>query len=427
MYLIKGGIIVNADGRYDLDLRIEGDKIIEIAKNLQLQEGEIEIDATGLLVMPGAIDPHVHFRDPGAPQKEDFRTGTEAAVAGGVTYVMDMPNTNPPTIDLESLNQKREIAKSKSLCNFGLYVGATPDNINTLVELCEQPDVVGVKVYMGSSTGNLLVDKLEYWEKIFRIPGLQVVVHAECEECILENMEKFEGLDDPQMHSVVRNNGVAEQATRKAIELGYKYGTKLHIAHMSTREELVAVKEYKDKGYRNLTCEVCPHHLIFTVNDYEEKGLFLKVNPPVRSRSDRGSLWTEGIDFGYVDFVSTDHAPHTIEEKGLGYPKAPSGMPGVQEMTSLLLEEVHRDKLSLEKFVELRSASPARVFNLDGRGEIRVGNYADIVLIDFNRVWEIKKEDLKSRCGWSNYEGFKCRGQVLKTFVNGELVYNLEN
>jgi dihydroorotase len=422
MFLIKGGTVYSSSGKKELDIRVHGDKIVEMGRGLEA-DGEQVVDATGLLVMPGAIDPHVHFRDPGNPEKEDFRTGTEAAVSGGVTFVMDMPNTNPPVIDMESLDAKREIAKEKAVCNFGLYIGATPDNIDQLAELCSQPDVVGVKIYMGSSTGSLLVDKVEYWDQIFQIPGIQVVVHAECEGCILDNMKKFETVEDPEIHSVIRGNDVAETATRQALEIGMKYGTRLNIAHLSTSEELYAVKEYKEKGYDNLTCEVCPHHLIFNLEDYHEKGMFMRVNPPIRSKEDRKALWEDGINLGIVDMLATDHAPHTVEQKDREYKKAASGMPGVEELTPLMLEAIHRGDMTLERFVEMRCLAPARIFKLEKRGDLKEGYFADIALIDFDKEWTITAKEMKSKCGWTNYEGFKVRGKVAKTFVNGQLAY----
>jgi len=422
MLLIKGGNVVNSDGSHYVDVRVKDDKIVEIGHDLQHRDEKV-IDAVGLHVLPGAIDPHVHFRDPGHPEKEDFESGSMAALAGGVTTVFDMPNTNPPTIDMDALRQKREAAK-KAKCNVRFFVGATEDNIGNLAELCAEPDVVGVKIYMGSSTGSLLVDNVSAWEEIFEIPDIQVVVHAECEECIQSNLKKFESLEDPQMHSVVRGNDVAETATRQALEIGFKHNTRLHIAHMSTREELFAVREYKKKGYENLSCEVCTHHLIFNLDDYDVKGMFIKVNPPIRSREDRNALWEDGIALGVVDMLASDHAPHTIEQKSMDYEHAPSGMPGVQECTSLMLNQVNDDELDFQRFLELRCFNPARVFELKKRGDIKEGYFADFVLVDINEEHTFTKDVLKSRCGWSNYEGRKVKGWVKKTIVNGDLVFS---
>jgi dihydroorotase len=421
MYLIKGASVYTEKGLKDVDVRIKDDKIDEIGHNLELQFGEELVIGLHRYLLPGAIDVHVHFRDPGFPAKEDFLTGTEAALAGGVTFVCDMPNTNPTTTNREGLETKRQAAK-KAKCNVMFWLGAGYDNLEEIKELIKEPDVIGVKAYLGSSTGPLLFDNEEYWDDLFSIPGIQVAVHAEKESIIKANTEKFAGIEDPEIHSVIRGNEAAEAATRRACEVGFKYNTKLHIAHMSTNEELHVIKEYKEKGYTNLTCEVCPHHLLFHTGDYHTFGNFLKVNPPVRSKSDRRGLWEDGIALGLVDIFATDHAPHTIEEKSKIYHEAPSGMPGVQECTQLLLNSVELGKISLDQFVEMRSSKPAQLFGLENRGVIKEGNFADLMLVDLSADYEIKLQDLKSRCGWSNYVGRTGKGVIEKVWCNGKVV-----
>jgi len=422
MYLIKGAQVYTENGIKKLDVRIKDDKIFEIGHDLELnsKSGEIEVLVYGKYLLPGAIDVHVHFRDPGNPEKEDFKTGTEAALAGGVTFICDMPNTNPPTINMAGLMAKREAAK-KAKCNVKFWLGATYDNLDEIQELLKEPDVIGVKAYLGSSTGNLLFDNEDYWDQLFAIPGIQVAVHAEKEAIIQENNLKFKDIEDPEIHSVIRSNDAAEAATRRACEIGFKYNTKLHIAHMSASEELFVIKEYKEKGYTNLTCEVCPHHLIFHIGDYHEFKNFLRVNPPIRSKEDRRALWDDGIGLGLVDIISTDHAPHTIPEKDCMYHLAHSGMPGVQECSNLMLNAIHLGKLTLDDFVRLRSSNPAKIFELEGRGIIKEGNFADLMLVDLDADFEIKLEDLKSKCGWSNYVGRKGKGVIEKVWCNGVL------
>lgn len=420
MFLIKGAQVYLKSGLKKVDVRIKDDLISEIGTDLDLNKGETLLEASGKILLPGAIDIHVHFRDPGHPEKEDFDSGTQAALAGGTTTVFDMPNTKPSTVDLESLNVKREAA-NKANCNVKFWIGATYENLEILPELCEADDVAGVKAYLGSSTGSLLFDDEEYWEKLFSIPGIQVMVHAEKESIIQKNDEKFLSIEDPEIHSVIRSNDAAEASVRRACEIGFKHKTKLHIAHMSTMEELVVIKEYKEKGYKNLTCEVCPHHLVFHTDDYHTFGNYLKVNPPVRSREDRTAMWDDGIALGLVDVIATDHAPHLREEKERLYHKAPSGMPGVQECTNLMLNAVNMKKLSLDDFVRLRSTSPGRLFGVDKRGMIQKGYFADLMLIDLDADFEIKEIDLKSKCGWSNYTGIKGKGVVEKVWCNGEL------
>jgi len=420
MFLIKNAEVYLKNGLKRVDVRIVDDKISEIGENLSANDGETVVDANGKTLLPAAIDIHVHFRDPGHPEKEDFESGTLAALAGGTTTVFDMPNTKPSTVDLESLNIKREAAK-KAHCNVKFWLGATYDNLDILEELCKEEDVAGVKAYLGSSTGSLLFDDEEYWEKLFAIPGIQVMVHAEKESIIQHNDKKFISIEDPEIHSVIRSNDAAEAAVRRACEIGFKYNTKLHIAHLSTMEELVVIKEFKDKGYRGLTCEACPHHLIFNTDDYHKFGNYLKVNPPIRSREDRTALWDDGIALGLVDIIATDHAPHLREEKERLYHQAPSGMPGVQECTNLMLNAVNLKKINLDDFVRLRCTNPGRLFGVEKRGVIQKGYFADLMLIDLNADSEIKESDVKSKCGWSNYTGIKGKGVVEKVWCNGEL------
>lgn len=419
MQLIIGSQVYTKSGFKNLDVRIVEGKVVEIGHNLEHLAGEKVIDGVGKHLLPGFLDPHVHFRDPGNTEKEDFETGSLAALAGGVTMVFDMPNTNPSTINMAGLMAKREAAK-KAKCKVKFWLGATYDNLDEIAELIKEPDVVGVKAYLGSSTGNLLFDNESYWDQLFSIPDIQVAVHAEKESIIKENAKNFETIEDPEIHSVIRSNEAAEAATRRACEIGFKYNTKLHIAHLSTSEELFVIKEYKEKGYSNLTCEVCPHHLIFHTGDYAKYGNYLRVNPPIRSREDRQSLWEDGIGLGLVDMIATDHAPHLKADKECLYHQAHSGMPGVQECASLMLNAVNMGKMTLEKFVELRCVNPRKVFGVKEGRYVAEGTEADLVLIDLNAEFEIKLEDLKSKCGWSNYVGVKGKGKVVWGSVGNE-------
>ncbi len=373
MILIKNVTVVSSQGRETRDVSFEG--------------GDEVIDGTGKFLLPGAIDAHVHFRDPGAPDKEDFESGTRAALAGGVTMVLDMPNTNPATITVEALEAKHAIARAKSQTHYGLFFGATRDNLE---EFRRAENIVGVKIYMGSSTGNLLLDDPLMWEEFFRVAkekNLPVVVHAETEAMIREGKRDCE---------------CARMATEAAIALREKVGNRLHIAHVSCKEELALIRAHK---VPELTCEVTPHHLIFTEED--RKGAFLKMNPPLRSSADREALW-EGLRDGTIDCVATDHAPHTIEEKQKPMEEAPAGVPGVEFMLPLMLTAVNEGKISLERLVQVTSENPARVFGLHQTGH---------VLVDLNLEKTLSQEDIRSKCGWSPYLGHKIKGFPLKTWL----------
>lgn len=415
MELIVGAHVYTKKGFKVLDLRVGDGVIAEIGYDLVVNSGDKVIDGVGKYLMPGFLDPHVHFRDPGNPEKEDFESGSLAALAGGVTRVFDMPNTNPPTTTRQNLEIKRAAAK-KAKCDVKFWIGATYDNLDEIAELINEPDVVGVKAYLGSSTGTLLFDDESYWDRLFSIPDIQIAVHAEKEAIIKANTEKFKDIEDPEIHSVIRSNEAAEAATRRACEVGFKYNTKLHIAHLSTSEELFVIKEYKEKGYTNLTCEVCPHHLIFHTGDYAKYGNFLRVNPPIRSREDRQHLWEDGIGLGLVDMIATDHAPHVKADKECLYHLAHSGMPGVQECASLMLNAVNMGKMSIEKFVELRCVNPGRIFGCHEHLYLKEGSKLNMVMVDLNEPFEIEIGSLKSRCGWSNYEGFTGKGKVVRVW-----------
>ena len=419
-YLLKGGMIVTPDSTKNLDLLVVGDFIEKIGHDLNVDGAEL-IDCRGKLILPGVIDPHVHFRDPGFLEKEDWASGSLAAVKGGVTTVFDMPNTNPATTSREALALKLDAAKAKSLCNFGVFAGATPTNNDELLAMKE--DVIGIKIYMGSSTGDLLVDRLEALKQIFDFK-MQIVVHAESERLINENMEKFREVHDPAIHSVIRNNEVAAAATQMAIELGEAKNVRLHIAHMSTKEELLLVKNAKRRGYSNLSCEVCPHHLYFNTDDYLKFGNYLRVNPPIRSADDVAALWFDGIGLYGVDMVATDHAPHLPETKEVDYWQAHSGMPGVQESLPLMLTAVSEGRLTINRLVELMSFNPAKIFGVAKRGLVTEGNFADLAIVDPHDEYVYTKDMVATKCGWSNYVGRKFVGKVVYTFVNGNLVFD---
>ncbi len=374
------------------------------------------IDLEGKYLLPGLVDAHVHFRTPGHDAKEDWTTGSKAALAGGVTTVLDMPNNDPPTIDEETLNEKRKMVDVETLVNYGLFVGATDENAETVGKI---KGTAGVKAYLGSSTGNLLLDAKIYFEKLLENTEKIVAVHAESELCMLELASEYDGKNDPCVHSLIRSPDCAYEAVKDTLHLAKKHGKKIHLCHVSTEKELDAVRKFKDE---NVSVEVTPHHLFLTTLDYEKLGNLIKVNPPVREPADQVALW-EGIKDGTVNIVATDHAPHTLDEKKKDYKDVPSGVPGVQTMLPLLLNAVNEGKLSLEKVVELTSYNPAKIFGIKNKGLIEKGMDADLTVVDMEKESKVNKNYLFSKCGWSPFEGRELKGWPVLTFVNGEKMY----
>ncbi len=358
-----------------------------------------------LLALPALIDPHVHFRTPGAEHKENWITGSAAALAGGVTTVIDMPNNNPPAIDYDSLMAKKKIidaqlAQAESKLKYRLYLGATPTNF-TEFEKCKN-EVVGIKLFMGASTGNLLVDKLEDQEKIFAEAArldILVAVHAEDEENIKNQISKIKNpiITD---HSKIRNRAAAIKATSQAIAIAEKYGTRLYICHVSTKDEIDIIKSAKTRGVK-VYVEVSPHHLFLNQSAYETLGTLAQMNPPLRTPEDQNALW-QAITDGTVDTIGTDHAPHTLEEKSKPYPVSPSGVPGIENYLALLLNAHSQGKITLEKIAEITHFNPQKIFNLKETN--------DLVIVDLDQEKIIKNEDQKTKCGWSPYAGWKLKG-----------------
>ncbi len=385
------------------------------------------IDATGKFLLPGIIDDQVHFRDPGLTYKGDIETESKAAVAGGITSYMEMPNTRPQTVTQELLEQKYQRASEVSLANYSFYIGATNDNLEELLK-SDPSNVCGVKVFMGSSTGNMLVDNIEALSALFSKSKLLIAAHCEDEQIIQTNIalarEKY-GEDVPMSeHSKIRDTNACFKSTSKAVELAKKFGTRLHVLHLSTAGEIALFEAGLVKN-KKITNEVCVHHLWFTESDYEKYGTHIKWNPAIKSANDRQSLM-KGVIENRIDVIATDHAPHTLEEKDQTYFKAPSGGPLVQHSLVAMLEMSRNGKISLEKVVEKMCHAPADLFAIEKRGYIRKGYKADLVLIDTSR-WTVSKENILSKCGWSPFEGESFYYYINQTFVNGNLVYENNN
>jgi len=379
--LLKGAQVVFPDKVEIKDILIEAGKISKIAENINVS-ADNEYVLEDKFILPGIIDPHVHFRTPGYEYKEDWVTATKAALAGGVTTVFDMPNTKPHTTTLEALNQKRDIVRTKSLINYKFFFGATLDNLEEIEKIENDPDVVGLKLYMATSTGDLI---LEHWaklealmENLFSENKFIVAVHAEDETLIVENSQAYSGDNTPEVHSLIRNNEVAYNASKKAVHMAKKYNGRVHLCHISTHEEVQLMMKYPEP---NITCEATPHHLFFTIDEYAKQGNKVKVNPPIRSEHDRKVLW-DGIKSKAIDMIATDHAPHLIEEKTGDYKDVPSGVPGVETMLPLMLNAVNNGELSISDIVMLMSANPARIFNIENKGEIKEGFDADITIVE---------------------------------------------
>tara|TARA_B110001469_G_scaffold76730_1_gene72709 strand:+ start:56 stop:1399 length:1344 start_codon:yes stop_codon:yes gene_type:complete len=425
--LIKNAQIVNEGIITKADVFIENDLIVEIAYSISAKTGDTQIiEANDKYLIPGMIDDQVHFREPGLTHKATIATESKAAVAGGITSFIEMPNTVPQATTIEKLEEKFSIAKKTSWANYSFMFGGTNDNLEEILKVDEQK-VAGLKLFLGSSTGNMLVDNPKVLEEIFSKTNLLISVHCEDEKTIKNNLEKYLkefGDDIPiEMHPKIRSAEACYLSSSKAIELAKKTGARLHVFHLSTEKETHLFSNKKPLAEKKITAEVCVHHLWFTEEDYKAKGTKIKWNPAVKSQKDKDGLWKALLD-DRLDVIATDHAPHTLEEKNNGYNKAPSGGPLVQHALVALLEMYHKGKISLEKIVEKACHNPAILFQIKDRGFIREGYKADLVLVDLISPWTVNKENILYKCGWSPFEGTTFKSRVSHTFVNGILTYH---
>jgi len=425
--LIRNATIVNEGRQFAGSVLISGRFIKSIAEgDLEVSGNFDVIDATGLLLLPGIIDCHVHFREPGVTHKGDLSTESRAAVAGGVTSFFEMPNTQPQTVTLELLEQKMALAAAKSLANYSFFLGASNDNINEIVN-ADPKTVCGVKVFFGASTGNMLVDNIHTLEQIFKRSPIPVAAHCEDESIIRANSEAMRakyGDDVPvEMHPVIRNSEACFRSSELAVSLARRYNTRLHITHMSTAAELGLLDGNLPLAQKRITAEACTHYLWFCDEDYSRLGTKLKVNPAIKSASDRNALF-QGLLDNKVDIISTDHAPHLVEEKANSYFKAPSGTPLVQHSLQAMLEMVKQGKMELTTMVDKMCHAPAVCYSIEKRGYIRPGYYADLVLVDPEKSVTVQKDNIQYKCGWSVFEGLTFGSQIMKTFVNGHLAFN---
>lgn len=426
--LLKNATIINEGKILNGHLLIKNGKIEALFYNqaAPVDENALEvIDTEGCWVIPGVIDDQVHFREPGLTHKADLFTESRAAVAGGITSFMEMPNTIPQTISQDTLQSKFRMAQERSVANYSFYIGATNDNIDALLAT-DKKHVCGIKVFMGSSTGNMLVDNPNSLNKIFRIKRIPIATHCEDESTIRENLaiaRNQYGHNIPvSQHPVIRSREACVQSTRLAISLAERRETRLHLLHLSTRDEMRLLDNSIPLSQKLITAEVCIHHLIFTQKDYETKGSLIKWNPAIKDESDNEALW-KALNRGQLDVVATDHAPHTLEEKQRSYLECPSGGPMVQHALPAMLEAHHQGKISLEKIVETMCHNPAICFNIKNRGFIREGFAADLVVISPNNPHMVDKKQLLYKCKWSPFEGHQFTSKVLYTFINGVKVY----
>lgn len=426
--LIKNAQIINEGNIFKGSVLI-CDEIIEkvygMEENYSLPDATTIIDADGLWLIPGVIDDQVHFREPGLTHKGDIYTESRAAVAGGVTSYMEMPNTIPQTTTIELLEQKYALAAEKSLANFSFYLGATNDNIEELKKVNPQ-QVCGIKVFMGSSTGNMLVNNIDSLSRIFAESPVLVATHCEDEEIIQSNIKYFNMIFNDcvsvEFHPFIRSAEACYKSSSFAVELAKKYNTRLHILHLSTEKELSLFSNDKPLREKRITAEVCVHHLWFTSDDYKILGNKIKWNPAIKNTSDRDAL-VEAVNNNLLDVVATDHAPHTADEKQVACYKASSGGPLVQHSLITMLQLVKRGKFTLEKVVEKMCHAPADLFRIKKRGYIREGYFADLVLVDPNAPKKVEKKNILYKCQWSPFEGTTFDSTVVQTFVNGKSVY----
>ena len=414
--VLASGILVNHDGEGQRDIGMVDGRIASIG-DLSRADAGLRIDCTGLHILPGVIDSQVHFREPGLTHKEDLETGSRAAVLGGVTSVFEMPNTNPLTTSEATLTAKVKAGHHRMHCDFAFWVGGTHDNVADIPELERLPGSAGIKVFMGSSTGSLLVEDDAGVRAILKAARRRSAFHSEDEAMLRERMPlRVPG--DPASHPIWRSAEVALNCTRRLVAIAEETGAKIHVLHISTADEITYLKDHK----RLVTCEVTPHHLTLAAPEcYERLGTYAQMNPPVRDEAHRAGIW-QGLSQGIADVLGSDHAPHTHEEKQHAYPASHSGMTGVQTLVPIMLNHVHEGRLSLARLVDLTSHGPARIFSIAGKGRVAVGYDADLTIVDLKRRETITNGWIASRCGWTPYDGVEVTGWPVGTVVRGRRV-----
>ncbi len=437
-YLIQNITVVNEGKSIVLDVLIDGGKIIKLAPQISDAGNATIINGEGKLLLPGAIDDQVHFREPGLTHKATIYTEAKAAIAGGVTSFMEMPNTVPNALTQDLLEAKYDIASNTSLANYSFFMGTSNTNADEVLKTNDKrKDVCGIKIFMGSSTGNMLVDNYLTLSKIFSEAGVLIATHCEDERIIKQNRKQLEGTElHAWHHPIIRNDEACFESSFSAIQLAKKFNTRLHILHISTAKELQLFSNMRPLKDKRITAEVCVHHLHFTANDYEQLGYLVKCNPAIKSKENKAALWEALLD-DRLDIIATDHAPHTLEEKGyyrntegelisnngVSYDIAHSGLPLVQHGLLLMLKYVQEGKITKEKMVEKMSHAPADCFEIKDRGYIREGYYADLVIVDQQKPYTINKENILYKCGWSSMENETMPATITHTFVNGNLIY----
>ncbi|PBC11457.1 dihydroorotase [Mesorhizobium sp. WSM3859] len=413
--ILTGGTVVNHDGEGRRDIGVKAGRIARIGDLAQASAGET-IDCTGLHILPGVVDGQVHFREPGLEHKEDLETGSRAAVLGGVTAVFEMPNTNPLTTSEAALADKVRRATGRMHCDFAFWVGGTRDNARDVGELERLPGAAGIKVFMGSSTGDLLVEDDEGVASILRNTRRRSAFHSEDEFRLRERLgERVEG--DPSSHPVWRDEIAALRCTERLVRIARQTRARIHVLHISTAEEIVFLEQHKDVA----TCEATPHHLTLSADDYARLGTLIQMNPPVRASRHRDGVW-HGIHEGIVDVLGSDHAPHTLAEKAKPYPASPSGMTGVQTLVPIMLDHVNAGRLTLQRFVDLSSHGPQRIFGMARKGRIAAGYDADFTIVDLKRRETITNAQAGSKAGWTPYDGREVTGWPVGTFLRGTRV-----
>lgn len=421
--LIKHAAVVNEGCTTVADILIENGRIERIAPEIQTKEKVTEINATGLHLLPGVIDDQVHFREPGLTNKATIATESRAAVAGGVTSFMEMPNTLPGALTQELLEDKYAIAANNSVANYSFFMGVANDNVSEVLKTNDKKNLVaGIKIFMGSSTGNMLVDNYNTLNKIFSESELLIATHCEDERVIAANKLKYPNPTDASFHPLIRDEEACFESSFSAVQLAKQTGARLHILHITTARELQLFSNMLPLSEKRITAEVCVHHLHFTADDYPRLGNLIKCNPAIKAPFNREALW-EGLLDDRLDVIATDHAPHTWEEKQQPYAQAPAGLPLVQHPLLLMLHYYREGKITLEKIVEKMSHAPAVCFQIAERGFIREGYHADMVLVDLDKNTQVSKENLLYKCGWSPLEGMTFPACITHTLVNGEVVY----